>query len=122
MKQVDVAKVIEEVVEGIYKAYPMLEEKYGKLGREKCVEDNYHHFKHLDTAYTLNESNIFTDYAIWLNNILTSRGMKEEHLIDNFERIHTSLQNFDDKEASSYREYLASAISELHNEKLRKGN
>ncbi|WP_226669520.1 hypothetical protein [Metabacillus litoralis] len=121
MKQEFVAKVIEEVVEGIYKAYPMLEEKYGSVGREKCVEDNYHHFKHLDTAYALNETKIFTDYALWLNNILTSRGMKEDHLIDNFERIHLSLQAYDDEEISSYSGYLTSAIATLQKEKQKKG-
>jgi hypothetical protein len=72
---------------GLNPAYPILEEKYGELGRKKCVEDNYHHFKHLDTAYSLNEEKLFVDYALWLNNILTSRGMKEDHLIDNFEGI-----------------------------------
>ena len=121
MKQEVIASMIDEIVEGIYEAYPILEEKYGELGRKKCVEDNYHHFKHLDTAYSLNEEKLFIDYALWLNNILTSRGMKEDHLIDNFERIINVLHTEQTEEAEKYKMYLESAVVTLKSEKQKKG-
>ena len=122
MKKEVVETIIDEVVEGIYEAFPMLAEKYGDLGRKKCVEDNHHHFKHLDTAYSLNEGKIFTDYALWLNNVLTSRGMKEDHLIDNFVRIRQALQVHQSGEAMGYKQYLQSAIETLENVKAEKGH
>ncbi|WP_273124023.1 hypothetical protein ACNRWW_17075 [Metabacillus sp. HB246100] len=118
MKQQDIDSTIEEVVKGIYESYPILLEKYGELGRKKCREDNYHHFKHLDTAYTLKEEKIFIDYTLWLNNILTSRGMKEDHIIDNFERISHALEPFTDHdEAVYYKKLLSLAIMKLEDRK-----
>lgn len=121
MKQELISSMIVEIVEGIYEAYPILAEKYGELGRHKCVEDNYHHFKHLDTAYSLKEEKLFIDYALWLNNVLTSRGMKEDHLIDNFQRISNALHSQQSNEAVCYKQYLNSAIETLEAEKKRKG-
>ncbi|PMC40681.1 hypothetical protein CJ195_02905 [Bacillus sp. UMB0899] len=121
MKKEIVEEIIDEVVEGIYVSFPSLAEKYGEIGRKKCVEDNHHHFKHLDTAFSLNEEKIFTDYALWLNNVLTSRGMKEDHLIDNFDRIRQALHTHQSDEAVKYKQYLQSAIATLENVKVEKG-
>ncbi len=103
MKKEIVETIIDEVVKGIYESFPMLVEKYGEIGRKKCVEDHHHHFKHLDTAFSLNEGKIFNDNALWLNNVLTSRGMKEDHLIDNFERIRRTLHTYQSDEALKYK-------------------
>ncbi|MBU7595537.1 hypothetical protein [Metabacillus halosaccharovorans] len=113
MKKEIVEAIVDEVVEGIYEAFPMLVEKYGEVGKNKCREDNHHHFKHLDTAFSLNEEKVFTDYALWLNNVLTSRGMKEDHLIDNFNRIKQALHTHHSDEAIKYKQYLQSAIETI---------
>ncbi|WP_445613018.1 hypothetical protein [Geobacillus sp. YF-1] len=84
--------IIEEVVKGIYAAYPELLEKYGERGKQKCFEDNQHHFAHLETAYLLRNAKVFTDYALWLNNILVNHGMKTDHLLDNFRRIEQAIR------------------------------
>lgn len=93
MKSVIMDEIIEEVTEGIYKDYPLLLEKYGEKGRQKCREDNVHHIKHLQTAASMGDEKFFIDYAHWLNGILTSRGMKTEHLIDNFVRLQKAFRN-----------------------------
>lgn len=90
MNKVTMSAIIEEVTEGIYNDYPTLQEKYGELGRQKCREDNEHHIKHLQTAVSMGDEKFFIDYAHWLNGILTSRGMKTEHLVDNFERLQVA--------------------------------
>ncbi|MFP3340744.1 hypothetical protein R0J91_22405, partial [Micrococcus sp. SIMBA_131] len=61
----------------------------------KCREDNYHHIKHLNSARNLGSDDFFVDYVLWLNNILTARGMKTEHLIDNFKRLENELRASD---------------------------
>ncbi|MGD6817118.1 hypothetical protein [Metabacillus sp. 84] len=109
MKDEHKNKVIDEVVAGIYEHYPELHERYGEAGKRKCREDNEHHFKHLATAYTADMPKIFTDYALWLNNVLTSRGMKSEHLIDNFERIEHALESVDSPEKDVYKRLLEEA-------------
>lgn len=89
MSQLD--EIIDRVVEGIYRDMPELLERFGEQGRVKCREDNYHHIKHLNSARNLNSDEFFVDYALWLNNILTVRGMKTEHLIDNFKRLEIEI-------------------------------
>ncbi|MTH53715.1 hypothetical protein GKZ89_09895 [Bacillus mangrovi] len=110
-----VKQAIDHVVSGIYRQYPELLEKYGERGKEKCREDNEHHFKHLRTAYEADMPKIFTDYAIWLNNVLTSRGMKSEHLIDNFDRIAEAMGSIDAPERETYIGYLKEANQKLAN-------
>ncbi|RBW69800.1 hypothetical protein [Bacillus taeanensis] len=119
MKSEQLNKIIEKVVEGIYKDYPEILERFGERGKQKCFEDNEHHFRHLETALNMNNNQFFIDYALWLNNVLTSRGMKTEHLIDNFKRIDQVLlaeTDFCNKE--SYQSMLSEAIEELYNIEL----
>ncbi|RSD25517.1 hypothetical protein [Mesobacillus subterraneus] len=101
MKQAIVTDIIEEVTAGIYRDYPNLLEKYGEQGRQKCKEDNVHHIKYLQTAFSMGEDQYFIDYAHWLNGILTSRGMKTDHLVDNFERLKAAFANLKEEESST---------------------
>jgi hypothetical protein len=112
MSQIDA--IIDRVVQGIYHDMPELLEKYGEQGRVKCREDNYHHIKHLNSARNLDSDDFFVDYVLWLNNILTARGMKTEHLIDNFKRLENELrasESFEEKE--DYLRTLKKGLAEL---------
>lgn len=110
--QIDV--IIDRVVQGIYRDMPELLERFGEQGRVKCREDNYHHIKHLNSARNLDSDDFFVDYVLWLNNILTARGMKTEHLIDNFKRLENEIGavgSFDEKD--DYLSTLKKGIAEL---------
>ena len=85
--------IIDRVVHGIYKDMPELMDRFGEQGRVKCREDNHHHIKHLNSARNLDSDDFFVDYVLWLNNILTARGMKTEHLIDNFVRLDKEIHD-----------------------------
>ncbi|MCD7035929.1 hypothetical protein LRR81_16920 [Metabacillus sp. GX 13764] len=113
MNEFAVRKAVENITEGIYRDYPEMMDRFGELGKKKCIEDNYHHFRHLETAYSVKKAEIFTKYAVWLNHVLTSRGMKSEHLIDNFERIYQELEPIEAPEKEDYQSYLAEAIEVL---------
>lgn len=109
-----IANIIEDVMKDTYLAYPELMERFGERGKEKCKEDNGHHFKNLETAFSVNEPKIFLDYSHWLNNVLTSRGMKTEHIIDNFERIYSKIEGQLSAEREEfYRKALVLALSSL---------
>ncbi|MGV2938786.1 hypothetical protein AB5I83_04285 [Mesobacillus sp. LC4] len=119
MNETLINSIIEEVTDGIYKDYPILLEKYGERGRQKCKEDNEHHIKYLQTAASMDEEKYFIDYAHWLNGILTSRGMKTEHLIDNFNRLIGAIEKSnDDKSARAYVNMLEQAIDSLSNDAI----
>jgi hypothetical protein len=102
--------VADEVTKGIYEAYPELAERYGEEGKKKCYEDNLYHMRYLDTALLQNDVDVFVDYALWLNRILTARGMKAEHLIDNFERIAAAIPGkLPPEQATPFATYLSAA-------------
>lgn len=106
--------IIDRVVHGIYKDMPELMDRFGEQGRVKCREDNHHHIKHLNSARNLDSDDFFVDYVLWLNNILTARGLKTEHLIDNFVRLDKEIldsEPFEEKE--DYLRILKKGLAEL---------
>jgi hypothetical protein len=105
--------VIEEAVAKLYERYPELDEKYGEVGRKKCYEDNIHHFNYLESASDVGESKVFSDYALWLNSVLVSRGMKSDHLIDNFRCIIESLDKSGVEKGEDFKHYLNQAIKSI---------
>ncbi|MDP4162779.1 MAG: hypothetical protein Q8906_03640 [Bacillota bacterium] len=86
-------EMVLKITEKIYQNDPSLMQRYGEKGRQKCIEDNYHHFKHLQTAYEMDDEKIFNDYAMWLNGILQKFGMSTELLMENFNLIIETLES-----------------------------
>ncbi|UOE93170.1 hypothetical protein [Alkalihalobacillus sp. LMS39] len=112
-------RLIDEVVLRMYEAFPELHQ-FGEKGKQKCREDNEHHFHHLETAYQLDSEKIFVDYAEWLNGILLRHGMKTNHLIDNFERIAVAITgNIVKEKEEKFQLYIHQAIQVLRMEKRR---
>jgi hypothetical protein len=107
-------RVIDNAVVKLYDRYPELDEKYGEVGRKKCYEDNIHHFNYLESAADVGESKVFSDYAFWLNRVLVSRGMKSDHLIDNFKCIIESLGETRVEKGEAFKLYLKQAIESIH--------
>ncbi|OXS64194.1 hypothetical protein N5C46_12695 [Rossellomorea vietnamensis] len=105
--------VIDEAVVKLYDRYPELDEKFGEAGRKKCYEDNIHHFNYLESAADVGESKVFSDYALWLNSVLVSRGMKSDHLIDNFKCIMESLEETRVEKGEAFELYLKQAIESI---------
>ncbi|TYR73713.1 hypothetical protein FZC79_17720 [Rossellomorea vietnamensis] len=115
---IDIGKKYEEVinhsVKEIYVKYPELDEKFGERGRQKCYEDNVYHFQYLETSAGLGSAKVFTDYALWLNSVLVSRGMSTGHLIDNFRSIITALEAHPEVEnGDKFTDHLHQAIYAL---------
>ncbi|MFC5711216.1 hypothetical protein ACFPU1_00320 [Thalassorhabdus alkalitolerans] len=109
-------KIVKEVSEAIYQAYPYLWEKFGEHGRIKTEEDNYHHLDHLETTYELRDITVFLDYTKWLENVLTSRNVGTYLIIDNFERLVKAIPGKVDKEREqAFLMYLQQAIQLLKN-------
>ena len=106
-------QVIDEVVVGIYEAYPEILERFGEAGKMRCLEDNHHHFDHLETAAKLDDPQVFTNYAVWLTNLLTQRGMSKHHVIDNFQRIHDVLGKTATPDSEAYRKLLQAGIDAI---------
>ncbi|WHY72602.1 hypothetical protein [Fictibacillus enclensis] len=114
MTQIPVDDIVNKVVTKMYEDYPDLQNRYGEKGKKKAIEDNYHHMKHLETAYELKNPVFFSDYASWLNGILEKFGMTADLLIYNFDEIDKILAGMpDDDRVSAYRSYLGEGIKVL---------
>ncbi|MFQ3544800.1 hypothetical protein Q7A53_11960 [Halobacillus rhizosphaerae] len=116
MKTEEKELIVHQVVREIYDAYPDLLDKFGENGRLRTEEDNYHHLNHLVSAYEMRNIDFFIDYTLWLNTLLTSRGVGTPIIIDNFERLvrllkQNSLEN--EEECSMCIDYLKESLQKL---------
>ncbi|MCP3028229.1 hypothetical protein [Halobacillus sp. A5] len=109
-------RLVLQIVEEIYAAYPFLWERFGQNGRERTEEDNYHHLDHLYAAYEMKSAAFFLDYTSWLQNVLTSRGVGTELIIDNYERLIKNLDKVDwenKDEKDSFINHLKLALEKM---------
>ncbi|HEY9578058.1 MAG TPA: hypothetical protein VIR64_10325, partial [Pseudobacillus sp.] len=97
----------------IYKREPSLFSRFGEEGKAKCLEDNEHHIKQLETALLLDNKQFFIDYSLWLNGILTKHGMSTQHLIDNFTIMKQLLMKNSEQENQKGLLYLDEAVLAL---------
>lgn len=121
MTDFNINVMVERVTEKIYENNPTLMERYGEKGKTKCIEDNHHHFKHLETAFELDNAEFFTDYALWLDGILQKFGISTEHLMDNFSIIIDLLNEYKNEtnpKVEIYIDYLNRA-NDILSEKAR---
>lgn len=109
-----IEQLADELTSSIYEDFPEFMERYGERGKIRCREDNLYHFQHLNTAYEMQNVQLFIDYTIWLNGILTSHGMKSDDLIDNYERILRVIpKHLDGDRLAMYQECLAAGVETL---------
>ena len=66
---------------------PFWTQRFGERGRKFADEDGLHHVDYLVRALEAGTSEVLTEYARWLQVVLTARGMCSEHLRENFERL-----------------------------------
>ncbi|RWZ54926.1 hypothetical protein EQV77_12425 [Halobacillus fulvus] len=117
MKKSEKDSLVHKVVEEIYADHPFLWEKFGQNGVDRTEEDNYHHLDHLESAYEMQSAAFFLDYTEWLNNVLTSRNVGTDLIVDNFQRLIRLLSEADienEKERLVYIDYLKQATSYLY--------
>ncbi|WP_082233467.1 hypothetical protein [Halobacillus massiliensis] len=116
MNKKEKALLVDHIVEEIYDAYPDLWTRFGQNGRERTEEDNYHHLDHLYSAYEMNSASFFLEYTDWLYNVLTSRNVGIELIIDNYTRLIRHLREGkweDPNEAAAFINYLELGLERL---------
>lgn len=50
-------------------------ERFGEVGRAKCLQDMRYCLEHLAPAVALNDPSLFARYVLWLENLLAVRGI-----------------------------------------------
>ncbi|GAF19893.1 hypothetical protein JCM19046_4581 [Bacillus sp. JCM 19046] len=56
--------IVRALAADIYQAFPALQQRYGEKGWKHTIEDNEHHFRHLEAAYAIRDQQVFVDYAL----------------------------------------------------------
>ncbi|SES18894.1 hypothetical protein [Salipaludibacillus aurantiacus] len=106
--------VAEALTEKFYEQDGAELEKFGDRGRKHTKEDLLHHFNYLNTAYELENEQIFVDYALWLHQVLVTRGVPEEMLLKSFAWIDEELERYEeDKRMAFYQKCLRLANDAL---------
>lgn len=114
MKKDELAGIVKEIVAEIYERHPDLWDKFGNFGHEKTYEDNMHHFDNLDIAFQVNDPEVFITYSVWLNDVLTSRGVTTDIIIENYEIIIDKIENNLNRErVGFYQKAINEAVEKL---------
>jgi hypothetical protein len=71
----------------LYAERPQLLERYGAVGRERCLEDLHFTLDHLIPAVDLGKREMFVDYARWLDGLLRARAVPTTDVVRSLELI-----------------------------------
>src|SRR5690349_2741037 len=70
-----------------YKKSPELAQRYGEIGREKCLQDAGYHLSYLSEAIGSESPLLFSEYCVWAKQLLLARRIPAKDLDANIERI-----------------------------------
>lgn len=79
--------------QAIYARHANELQRFGEHGRRTCRQDILHHLDYLESALLSNDPVIFTQYALWLKDVLISRGVPASHLGTSFDLLATFFSN-----------------------------
>lgn len=85
-----------------------LADRFGPLGRQRCLEDARFHLQYLAVALDAGSAEMFLDYVGWVKVMLAKRNVTERDLVRNLEVTGTVLRDLPDARAM-----LATAIAQL---------
>ena len=83
-RQEDLAR---KIVERHWKLRPALEQRYGKKGMARCLEDAAYHLRYLSEGVGAGEPDLFVHYATWAKTMLVPRNIPVEDLVENLEMM-----------------------------------
>ena len=69
------------ITDALYRERPQLMDRYGEVGRARCLEDMHFNIEHLAPAVALGEARLFERYVIWLRDMLASRNVPVDDVV-----------------------------------------
>lgn len=97
-----------------YERRPELAERYGPVGRERCLQDAAYHLSYLAEALAAGAPDLFADYVAWAKVMLEGRGIPASDLSFNLETLRDMLR----RELPAERADLAAGYVEMGLERL----
>jgi MerR family transcriptional regulator, light-induced transcriptional regulator len=104
-------EIASALVEREFARHPELEQRYGKISREKSLQDAGYHLSFLVQALALNNQAMFVDYVAWAKVMLSQRKVLASDLAFHLECLGEVLQERLPAEASTQAvEFIAAAV------------
>ena len=108
------AALAERMVSLEFVRHPELERRFGKVGREKCLEDAGYHIIYLAQAISVDKVELFVDYIGWAKVMLAKHGVPEVDLVGMLETMKESLwQELPPEFSQLACDYLCTALKQL---------
>ena len=99
--------VARAVTAALYAASPLLLERHGERGRDKCLQDMHYTIDHLIPAVDLGDPAMFTRYVEWLDGLLRVRRVDTRDVIRCLELLRDQCtERFPRPEADAIRAIL----------------
>lgn len=96
-----------------FAARPELEQRYGILGREKCMEDAKYHLAYLAEAIAAGDPGLFSDYVAWAKVMLAQRDIPADDLARHLGHMRAALQSLPDAESAVAIEFVTQGLQGL---------
>ena len=95
-----------------FRRHPELEERYGAIGRKRCLEDAEFHLQYLGHALAFETPSLFVQYVQWARDLLEKRRIPWEDLRTNLELLRDELtKELGGEEAEAAGSYIDAALS-----------
>ena len=99
------------VAEKHFEQNPEFLERFGEVGRTRCLEDADFHLQYLIHALRLETPALFTAYTQWARQMLEKRAIPWRDLQTNLELLRDeAAQELDSEDAAPIREYIDAAL------------
>ena len=97
-----------------FELHPELSERYGDIGRTRCLEDAHFHLSYLSEAIRASLPSLFGDYIAWAKVMLESRNVPAADLAENLKVIRDVLRDhLAENESAVTDEYLDWGVARL---------
>lgn len=104
------------IADELYRRRPDLLEKYGSVGRKRCLEDMHFNVEHLAPAVALEDPEMFIRYILWVDDLLRARNVPSDDLILSLQIMREQVLDwFPDSEAAAIEPFLTAAVTALGN-------
>jgi signal transduction histidine kinase/CheY-like chemotaxis protein len=108
------AELAAMIVDRQYSLNPILRERYGETGREKCVEDTIFHLAHLASALLASSPSLFANYIGWVGSVMHAAGIRHEDVSKNLACLReVCAENLPEGMASVAASYVELALERL---------
>lgn len=99
------------VTDAHFQQHPELLQRFGEIGRTRCLEDAEFHLQYLIQALRFRAPSLFVAYTQWARQLLEKRAMAWSDLQQNLERLGDEIaRELDPQEAAVANDYIERAL------------